>query len=78
MRNRGRRVVEAAYIKIENAQKPDESRGQDVMLWKHNDYKDFFFSQRTWDQIRTRGPEVRWHSLVWFTQGVPRQSFIVN
>lgn len=30
MRNRGRRVVEAAYVKIENAQKPDESRGQDV------------------------------------------------
>lgn len=53
------------------------SRGQDVMLLKHNDYKDFFFSQRTWDQIRTRGPKVRWHSLVWFTQGVPRLSFIV-
>ncbi|XP_013625260.1 PREDICTED: uncharacterized protein LOC106331446 [Brassica oleracea var. oleracea] len=79
MRGRGRRVFGDVYTAIENAQKPDARRGSDVILWRHNeeDFKDHFSAARTWDQIRVRGPEVPWHHLVWFTQGVPRHAFIV-
>jgi len=43
------------------------------VLWKHSDdnYKTCFSSAKTWDQIRDRSKSV------WFTQGVPRFSFIV-
>ncbi|XP_022560180.2 uncharacterized protein LOC111206959 [Brassica napus] len=79
MRGQGRRVFGDVYTAIENAQKPDARRGSDVILWRHNeeDFKDHFSAARTWDQIRVRGPEVPWHHLVWFTQGVPRHAFIV-
>ncbi|XP_018465971.2 uncharacterized protein LOC108837423 [Raphanus sativus] len=79
MRSRGRRVFPDTYDRIENARRPDESLGRDVIMWKHDDgiYKDQFSSARTWDQLRIRGHEVSWHHLVWFPQGVPRQAFIV-
>ncbi|XP_013628130.1 PREDICTED: uncharacterized protein LOC106334389 [Brassica oleracea var. oleracea] len=58
---------------------PDEERGRDVVLWKHSDdnYKTCFSSAKTWDQIRDRRPVVFWSKSIWFTQGVPRFSFIV-
>ena len=79
MRPRGRRVYEALYTKIENSQKPESNGGRDVPLWKHDEenYKALFSTRRTWDQIRIQAPEVDWHSIVWFLQGVPRQAFIV-
>lgn len=40
-------------------------------------YKPIFSSTRTWDQIRERKTEVLWTTGVWFSQGVPRFSFIV-
>lgn len=53
MRSRVRRVFGAVYSAIENAQKPDATKGRDVVLRRHNeeDYKDHF---STWDQIRVR------------------------
>lgn len=79
MRSRGWRAFGAVYSAIESAQKPDVTKGRDVVLWRHNedDYKDHFSTARTWEQIRVRGPEVSWHQLVWFTQGVPRHAFVV-
>lgn len=41
------------------------------------DYKPIFSSTRTWDHIRGRKTEVFWTTGVWFSQGVPRFSFIV-
>ena len=69
----------AVYNAIENASRPDESMGRDVMLWRHDEgtFKDHFSAARTWDQIRVRGHEVSWQRLVWFVQGVPRHTFIV-
>lgn len=67
------------YDKTESARRPDANLGRYVVLWRHNEneYKDHFSSARTWDQIRIKGQEVSWHRLVWYTQGVPRQAFIV-
>lgn len=49
------------------------------MLWKHdeNTYKPHFSSSRTWDQVRVKKNKVVWSKSVWFSQGVPRYSFIV-
>ena len=49
------------------------------MLWKHSDdnYKTYFSSSSTWEQVRDKKPTVFWSKAVWFTQGVPRFSFIV-
>lgn len=49
------------------------------MLWKHSDdnYKTYFSSSSTWEQVRDKKPTVFWRKTVWFTQGVPRFSFIV-
>ncbi|XP_013624341.1 PREDICTED: uncharacterized protein LOC106330421 [Brassica oleracea var. oleracea] len=67
------------HARIQAEPVPDEERGGDVVLWKHSDdnYKTCFSSAKTWDQIRDRRPVVFWSKSVWFTQGVPRFSFIV-
>ncbi|XP_056864156.1 uncharacterized protein LOC130511263 [Raphanus sativus] len=79
MRRRGRRVFGEVYDAIEGATAPAIDAGRDFVLWRHgdDDFKNHFSTQKTWDQIRVRKPEVPWRSLGWFTQGVPRQSFIV-
>ena len=65
--------------RIRTVQLPHESLGPDVALWKHSDdnYKPYFSSSSTWEQVRNKKPDVFWSKGVWFTQGVPRFSFIV-
>lgn len=57
---------------------PDAQYGRDVVLWKagDDDYHENFSSKKTWDQIRVKKGSVGWSKVVWFTQGVPRYSFI--
>ena len=51
----------------------------DKYLWKNDadDYKDYFSSARTWEQIRCKKEAVNWSNRVWFKQGIPRCTFIV-
>ena len=50
-----------------------------MVLWKHSDddFKPWFSSLKTWEQIREKKATVPWSRAVWFTQGVPRYTFIV-
>lgn len=79
IRGQRSRHFHALYESIQNIQVPQEDQGRDKVLWKHAEdtYKAQFSSVRTWDQIRVRKATVPWSKCVWFTQGVPRYSFIV-
>ena len=50
----------------------------DGVLWRNgpDDYGDKFIASGTWQQIRHSRDEVQWSKIVWFSQGVPRFSFI--
>ncbi|XP_048605414.1 uncharacterized protein LOC125582968 [Brassica napus] len=73
------RYFHALYDRIQTEPVPNDCSGNDVILWKHDDdtYRPCFSSRRTWDQIRSRKATAFWSKTVWFTQGVPRFSFIV-
>ena len=53
--------------------------GSDIVLWKHahDDYQASFSAVKTWEQIRDRRENVDSCDIIWFTQVVPRFSFIV-
>ena len=67
------------HARIQREPVPDDQQGQDVIMWKHSDdnFKPWFSSARTWDQIRQKKATAFWYKSVWFMQGVPRFSFIV-
>ncbi|XP_071708702.1 uncharacterized protein [Rutidosis leptorrhynchoides] len=55
------------------------SEGCDILLWRSNDGSLSPFSvARMWDVLRLRAIEVEWHSIVWYSQCIPRHSFIVS
>lgn len=63
---------------ISSVPPPVEGAGSDRILWRHDDdYKTWFSSKITWEQIQQRSNEVNWCALVWFPQAIPRFSFIV-
>ena len=67
------------HARIQNELVPDDNLGEDNVLWKHSEdtYNPCFSSSRTWDQITEKRTTVFWSKSVWFTQEVPRFSFIV-
>ena len=73
------RFFHVLYDRIQNTPVPHGSKGSDVVLWKHSDdvYKPSFSTARTWNQIWEKKNVVFWSKGVWFSQGVPRFSFIV-
>nr|VDD31267.1 unnamed protein product [Brassica oleracea] len=64
--------------RIHDVPAPVADAESDRLLWRHgeDDYKTWFSSSRTWDQVRMRSPTVIWNELVWFPQAIPRFSFI--
>ena len=73
------RYFHTLYDRIQAEQVPLESHGSDMVLWRQSedDYKPCFSASKTWKQIRSRKATVFWNKVVWFTQAVPRFSFIV-
>lgn len=71
--------LRAMIAPISSVPPPVEGAGSDRILWRHadDDYKTWFSSKRTWEQIRQWSNEVNWCALVWFPQAIPRFSFIV-
>lgn len=57
---------------------PNPESETDIFLWKHGEdnYQATFSASKTWDQLRVKKPKVAWSRVVWFSQGVPRFSFI--
>ncbi|KAG7533326.1 hypothetical protein ISN45_Aa08g009650 [Arabidopsis thaliana x Arabidopsis arenosa] len=57
---------------------PDSEAGKDMVLWRHtaDEYRSYFSSSRTWDQLRTRSDAKPWSKIIWFPQAVPRFAFI--
>ncbi|KAL0845810.1 hypothetical protein Bca101_019056 [Brassica carinata] len=64
--------------RINHVLAPAEDANKDQLLWRHgeDDYKTWFSSSITWDQVRVRHPTVTWNELIWFPQTIPRFSFI--
>lgn len=63
---------------INSVPPPVEDAGSDRVLWKHRDdnYRPWFSSSRTWDQLREHSPIVEWSKVIWFSEAIPRCSFI--
>lgn len=59
---------------------PVEDAGGDRVLWKHGDdnYKPWFSSTRTWDQLRVHRNAMEWSKVIWFSEAIPRFSFIAR
>lgn len=58
---------------------PTIAAGPDVPMWKtggEDDFKLKFSATSTWSQLRHVKPTQVRHSIVWFSQGLPRYSFI--
>ena len=69
------RAMIAAIISVPP---PVEDAGGDCVLWNHgdSDYKPGFSSSRTWDQLRVHHNAVEWSKVIWFSEAIPRFSFI--
>lgn len=72
------RIFQELISQIQEHPLPASDLGPDIVLWKHDqdDYKGFFSTSRTWDQIRERREKVDWSAVVWVSQAVPRFPFI--
>lgn len=79
VRSRGQWRFPEIYAKLVAVQALDCLSGNDKFLWRQDnqEYKHGFSSSQTWNQIRTKKQKVPWRKLVWFSQEVPRQSFMV-
>lgn len=79
IRGQRSRFFHDLYERILSTPVPHLFQGQDVVLWKHSDgeYKPYFSSAKTWEQLREKRSNVFWSKGIWFPQGVPRFSFIV-
>lgn len=64
--------------KIRVSPLPNPDAGADRWKWRHKaeDYRAEFSASKTWEQLRPRHDEVVRSWLIWFSQGVPRFSFI--
>ncbi|XP_056850714.1 uncharacterized protein LOC130500037 [Raphanus sativus] len=70
--------LRAMIARINSAPPPVEEAESDRLLWRQgeNDYKPWFSSKNTWNQVRRQGAKVEWSKILWFSHSVPRYSFI--
>ena len=78
LRNKRSRRFQSLNTQILAEPLPDTSRGTDLILWRHKEdgFRDMFPTANTWNQIRPKKAKVDWSKVVWFTQSIPRYSFI--
>ncbi|XP_022042313.1 uncharacterized protein LOC110944979 [Helianthus annuus] len=64
------------YPVLTNFIPPALNQNSDKLIWKDGQHMQKEFSaSEVWDNIRSRGEEVNWAELVWFSQCIPRHSF---
>lgn len=70
--------LRAMIASINSVPAPAETAAADRCLWRHgeDEYKPIFSCSEIWRQIRTHYPAVNWSKVVWFSQAIPRFSFI--
>jgi hypothetical protein len=49
--------------------------GIDTPIWDSR--RGTYSCSETWDKLRVRNPEVVWWKLVWFSQAIPKHSFLL-
>nr|VDC73714.1 unnamed protein product [Brassica rapa] len=51
----------------------------DYYMWRNsvNDPPSGFSASKTWFSLNPTPPSVAWHKVVWFSQNIPKHSFIV-
>ena len=71
-------LAETLQIILSTLLVPSPVNGCDVYLWRiqSGGFGPSFSSRVTWERIRAPSPLVRWHSVVWFREEIPRCSFI--
>ncbi|XP_022040986.1 uncharacterized protein LOC110943551 [Helianthus annuus] len=62
-------------IQLDQVQR--DANNQDCLLWKDGDEVSDYSSSGVWNSIRISDPEVNWHSIVWFSQCIPRHAFFM-
>ncbi|XP_010523230.1 PREDICTED: uncharacterized protein LOC104801610 [Tarenaya hassleriana] len=74
---RSQRVLDL-HIKLSSLRLPIAAHGPDRFEWMRdpNISVGIFSSANTWKLLRQPSPEVPWHPLSWFSEGVPRYGFI--
>jgi len=58
---------------------PCQDAGEDTVLWRadNDEFKAYFSSAKTWNNLRDKRNEVSWRKVTWFSQAVPRHAFQV-
>lgn len=79
IRSRGHQNFPEVYGKINAFPLPNPLAGTDKVLWRYDQdvLKERFYSSSTWNQLQNKKEVVAWRQLVWFSQAVPRHSFMV-
>ena len=67
---------ELIEIKAATDSLPNPSPGRDSVSWIPSPSGNFVTSH-TWEFLRGSQPRVPWYHLVWFSENIPRHSFIV-
>lgn len=64
---------------LEKIRSRGHNRERDVALWRHsnNKYKPQFSTSETWLQIREAKPTVSWSKAIWFSDSIPKYSFML-
>ncbi|KAG7544209.1 Reverse transcriptase zinc-binding domain [Arabidopsis thaliana x Arabidopsis arenosa] len=80
-RSRRRRLPLLTSIDMEIAKIKEKGQnlGHDIVLWKSSDnkFKPRFASSNTWQQIRHADQKVSWYKGVWFSDSIPKFSFLL-
>lgn len=70
--------VESLQIHLTTLAPPTPAANDDKFLWvqANGTFGSTFSSRVTWESLRNPSPVISWHSVIWFKQYIPRNSFI--
>nr|XP_043625437.1 uncharacterized protein LOC122596855 [Erigeron canadensis] len=66
------------YPILAEISRPTDSDTRDKVVWKKNNGKDVEFSVSiVWEDLKENTGDVHWSKLVWYSQGIPSNMFIL-
>ncbi|XP_071728201.1 uncharacterized protein [Rutidosis leptorrhynchoides] len=67
------------YAILNNLAPPVLSVNSDMVMWKDIASNKCVFSiSHVWEFLRPHAPTVQWYAMVWFSQCIPRHTFVVS